>query len=298
MSKTSETQISSRMTATGPHNTEALHHFAINILQAPLPIDKVKLTAQAAQLWHRGGLFAGSKPACSGPPDRPARPMRPELLPPAHVPRRKISSDSRGRIALLHALAHIELNAVDLAWDMIARFGNHPHIDQHPVFIEDWISVAWDEALHFSILSHRLAQLGASYGDLPAHDGLWEAAQKTADDLLARLAVVPMVLEARGLDVTPNMIQKLTQAGDLESAHILTRIHDDEIGHVAIGKSWFEKICAQREQSAQPSWQAIVKSRFGGDLKPPFNVPSRDRAHFPYDWYAPLASNLDKNILK
>jgi uncharacterized ferritin-like protein (DUF455 family) len=140
------------------------------------------------------------------------------------------------------------------------------------------------------MLDGRLAALGAGYGDLPAHDGLWQAAMETADDLLARLAVVPMVLEARGLDVTPAMIEKLHAAGDTDSAAALQVIHDDEIGHVAAGRRWFEALCETRGLDPVPTWQDLIRRRFKGGLKPPFNTRSRDLAGLYEDYYGPLAA--------
>jgi uncharacterized ferritin-like protein (DUF455 family) len=166
-------------------------------------------------------------------------------------------------VALLHALAHIELNAIDLAWDLVARFAGN---DLPRRFFDDWVAVADEEATHHGLLAARLAELGAAYGDLPAHDGLWEAAADTAHDLLARLAVVPLVLEARGLDVTPEMIRRLERAGDGASAAILRIIYRDEIKHVAAGRHHFK-----------------------GSLKPPFNNAARDEAGFGPSYYAPLA---------
>ena len=191
-----------------------------------------------------------------------------------------------GRIALLHALAHIELNAIDLAWDIVARFAP-PAGDT--AFVDDWVTVAAEEATHHDLLSRRLSALGAHYGDLPAHDGLWQAAQETAHDLLARLAVVPLVLEARGLDVTPSMMAKFAAAGDHESAGILETIYRDEIGHVATGKRWFDALAAARGLDPRTAWQDLVRRHFKGRLKPPFNHDARTRAAFPPDFYAPLA---------
>ena len=193
----------------------------------------------------------------------------------------------RGRIALLHALAHIELNAIDLAWDLIARFTRE---DLPRAFADDWVTVADEEAKHFALLAEHLDTLGAAYGDLPAHDGLWQAAQETAHDLLARLAVVPLVLEARGLDVTPAMIERLKAAEDAESAAILQVIYDDEIGHVATGQRWFRFTCEQRGLAPVETWQALVRRHFKGALKPPFNAAARTAAGFPPAFYEPLAT--------
>ena len=208
------------------------------------------------------------------------------LVAPGGVPRRRVTAAPAGRIALMHALAHIELNAIDLAWDIIARFARS---DIPRAFCHDWVGVAAEEALHFTLLARRLAGLGARYGDRPAHDGLWGAAEATADDLAARLAIVPLVLEARGLDVTLPMIERLTAADDPESAAILQRIHDDEIGHVAVGKRWFDWACAKAGHEPRSHWQHLVKTRFRGVLKAPFNHRSRALAGLPADWYGPLA---------
>jgi uncharacterized ferritin-like protein (DUF455 family) len=203
------------------------------------------------------------------------------------MPRRKLGKDPAGRIALLHALAHIELNAIDLAWDIIARF---PAEAMPRAFFDDWVSVADEEAKHFALLAARLAELGASYGDLPAHDGLWQAAMDTADDLLARLAVVPLVLEARGLDVTPAMIKRLEAVGDQASAALLQVIYRDEIGHVAIGKRWFDFLAERRGLEPKAAWQDLVRQRFKGRMKGPFNDEARAAAGFPATFYRPLAA--------
>ena len=224
----------------------------------------------------------------SRPPLRPARPSQPVLLPPGRVPRRRINRGIKGRIALLHALAHIELNAIDLACDIIARFAPKTYLPE--AFAKDWIRVAADEARHFRLLSARLQEFDTRYGDLPAHDGLWEAAENTAHDLRARLAVVPLVLEARGLDVTPMMIEKLRAAEDTESADILEIIHRDEITHVAAGQRWFHHLCTRDGIDPPSAFQNYVREYFKGELKPPFNDASRSAAGIPKSYYATLAS--------
>jgi uncharacterized ferritin-like protein (DUF455 family) len=208
------------------------------------------------------------------------------LRPPRDMPRRRNFGSLSGRVALLHALAHIELNAIDLAWDLVARFGE-PGLPRR--FFDDWLGVASEEAEHFALLAARLDALGSAYGALPAHDGLWEAAAATSDDLIARLAIVPLVLEARGLDVTPEMILRLERAGDHDSAAILGRIYDDEIGHVAVGVRWFELICRHRGLDPEISFHDRVQRYFTGALKPPFNRVARDQAGFPATYYEPLA---------
>lgn len=208
------------------------------------------------------------------------------------MPRRRLSS-AAGRVALLHAVAHIEFNAIDLAFDMAARFA--PAIDAADLdadrFVADWIGVGADEARHFDLVCDRLKALGAAYGDLPAHGGLWEAADATADDALARLAVAPMVLEARGLDVTPDMIAKLKAVGDDESAGVLQVIYRDEIGHVATGRRWFDALCAARGSDPETTFKRLVRARFRGLLKPPFNTEARAAAGLPERYYAPLAGD-------
>jgi len=200
--------------------------------------------------------------------------------------RRGKAHTAAGRIALLHALAHIELNAIDLACDIIARFTGD---DVPRDYFDDWVGVADEEALHFTLLCRRLADFGAAYGDLPAHDGLWEAAEKTAHDLLARLALVPLVLEARGLDVTPPMIENLRRAGDHESVAVLERIYTDEITHVAIGQRWFDRIAAGRGLDPGPAWQSLVRCYYKAPLKQPFNHGARTKAGLRAADYEPLA---------
>jgi len=224
------------------------------------------------------------------PPDRPGRPGRPLLRPPREVPRRRITQSVHGRIALLHAIAHIELNAVDLALDMASRFtGTSLPLD----FYHDWLGVADDEARHFLMLSDRLADLDAAYGDLAAHDGLWQAADATKHDLLARLAIAPLVLEARGLDVTPTMIARLQAVGDAETAAALNIIMTDEITHVLVGKRWFDYVCGLDRLDPVSTWHNLVKRYFHGDLKPPFNIAARNAARFSAAFYGPLAVRDD-----
>jgi uncharacterized ferritin-like protein (DUF455 family) len=261
---------------------ERLGDAACAVLNAADPAAKVALTRRFAQAWRQGALAPGGD---ERPPARPARPARPELKPPRDMKRRRAAGSREGRIALLHALAHIELNAIDLGWDLVARFGG----DGLPAaFHDDWVDVASEEAKHFALLAERLASLGAAYGDLPAHDGLWEAAAATADDLLARLAVVPLVLEARGLDVTPAMIVRLERAGDPGSAAVLGVILGDEIGHVAAGVRWFRWECANRGADPASSYRDLVRRHFKGALKPPFNTQARDAAGLEPGFYEAL----------
>ena len=260
----------------------SLTEAACAVLHTPEGRDKAALSRAIAQAWASGALDELGDIA---PPDRPARPARPELLAPGKMPKRRSAGSDSTRIALLHALAHIELNAIDLAWDLIARFA---WADLPKAFFDQWVIVAAEEALHFQLLADRLAALGAHYGDLPAHDGLWEAAGETAHDLMARLAIVPMVLEARGLDVTPAMIRRFDGAGDTASADILRIVLRDEIGHVAIGKTWFDHLCTRTGNDSASMWRNLVRTYFRGALKPPFNLEAREKAGFPPDFYLDL----------
>jgi len=255
---------------------------AVAVLAAADPAEKVRLSRAVAARWREGGLAVGR----ASPPTRPARPLRPILLPPRDMKKRRNFGSPAGRLALLHALAHIELNAIDLAWDLIARFGEAALPRE---FFDDWVAVAAEEAEHFALLSARLEALGSAYGVLPAHDGLWEAAAATAHDAIARLAVVPLVLEARGLDVTPEMILRLERAGDRESAAILDIIYRDEIRHVAAGARWFERFCRDRRLDPAATFRDRVRRHFTGMLKPPFNRTARQAAGFPTAYYEPLA---------
>jgi uncharacterized ferritin-like protein (DUF455 family) len=257
---------------------------ACGILLAAEPADKVTRALTLAADWKRQQAAFVS---AGNPPARPARPERPALLRPREMPKRKAGGSQDKRVALLHALAHIELNAIDLAWDIIARFGT---AETPRAFFDDWVKVGEEEAIHFALLQARLAEMGAQYGDLPAHDGLWQAAAETAHDLLARLAVVPLVLEARGLDVTPATIADFRRAEDEASAAILERIYRDEIGHVAAGMRWFHHFAEQAGLDPKQAWQERVRRHFKGTLKPPFNDEARSNAGFDPEFYRPMSA--------
>jgi len=252
---------------------------AWRVLNAAEPEDKVRLTYDFAQRWRSGEI---SDIGDVAPPSRPARPLRPQLCSPGNMPKRSTGGGKR-RVNLVHAIAHIELNAIDLAWDAVARFAGE---DLPKAFFDDWVQVADDEARHFEMLDKRLGELGATYGDLPAHDGLWETALNTADDILARMALVPMVLEARGVDTTPASVTKLRANGDEATAAIMQQIGDEEIDHVAAGVRWFEHVCARRGLDPVPTFQALVAERFLGRIKPPFNIAARNQAGMHPDYYA------------
>jgi len=246
------------------------------------PRGKVMATRELARAWRRGALawdFAGEMP------ERPTWPAELELLPPNRMPKRGKGGSLRAATALWHSLAHIEFAAIDLALDMAGRFG----ADMEPEFVGDFLEVAADEAMHFALIERKLRTLGAHYGALPAHDGLWEAAHETRNDVAARLAVVPMVLEARGLDVTPAMRERVLASGDGNGARILQRILDDEIRHVAAGTKHFVALCHRRGQVPEIHWKMLVKRHFRGTLKPPFNDSARLTAGLSRDFYAGVA---------
>lgn len=276
-------------------NITTLCEAALNILQTPSAQEKANKTRQYARDWNENNVK--NLGLADHIPDRPARPNKPELRRPWDMPKSKKPTTERGKIALLHALAHIELNAIDLAWDIIARSSPFHQADGFSLpieFYEDWLKVADDEAKHFLMLSDRLADFGAQYGDLPAHDGLWDSAERTADNFAARLAVVPMVLEARGLDVTPGMIDLMTEQGDQKTADMLKIIHDDEVTHVRAGTVWFKKYCDHHGCDQESYFQELVREYFKADLKKPFNHPSRHEAGMIRDWYEPLANKEEE----
>lgn len=246
------------------------------------PRAKCFAARDVARRWRRGELGWAFDAAM---PDRPAWPDRPELLAPNRMPKRGKFGSPRARIALWHSLAHIEFVAIDLALDMAGRFGE----EMGEEFVGDFLSVAADEAMHFALLSRKLASLGSHYGALPAHAGLWEAAQATRHDVAARLAVVPMVLEARGLDVTPMTLERVRSAGDEHGARILERILDDEINHVRFGTKHFLRIAQTRGNQPKSLWQELVRQHFRGVLKPPFNDSARLAAGLSREFYAEVA---------
>lgn len=246
---------------------------------------KVALTRQTHRLWSARVLSLRS-PLDPAVPTRPGRPDKPDLISPGKMKKRSLHTKN-GRIALLHAICHIELNAVDLALDIVARFADQPVPRS---FFDGWMQVAFEEAKHFVLVRDRLRQLDADYGDLPAHDGLWEAAHHTRNSLTARLAVVPLILEARGLDVTPSMRDKLRQLGDEESAAVFDVIYEDEKGHVAIGAKWFRFLCARERRDPAAAFQDLVRVNFRGGLKAPFNDLARAEAGLTPGFYRSLSS--------
>ena len=246
---------------------------------------EVKLTStrKAAQAWQAGELSLQEHSPPAAVP-APGRPSRPELVPPRRVKQRNPASP-QGRAALIHALTHIEFNAINLAWDAVYRFRGLP-----AEFYSDWIQVAVEEAYHFELLAAHLNALGYAYGDFPAHNSLWEMAKETAYDPLTRMALVPRVLEARGLDVTPGIMEKLRKVGDLRAVEILEIIFRDEIGHVAAGTRWFNYLCAQRDVEPVTTFRHLIDTHLRSPLRPPFHLEARSRAGFSKEELAVLES--------
>lgn len=255
-------------------NTSAnLFDLAEQVLTADDAQAKVDLTREAYAMAQAGGLDlrALSPPRDIGFARFPARPI---LVDPRELPRRKLTT-VEGRIALLHAVAHIEFSAIQLAWDHLYRFRGLPE-----AYYLDWLGVADEEAQHFSMVRQRLNELGGDYGDLPAHGGLWGIACETAYDVAARMALVPRFMEARGLDVTPGMMEKLAAAGDEASVAVLQRILDDEVGHVVLGSRWFNWLCQTRNVEPETEYFTLVEHHMKGQARGPFNLELRRQAGF------------------
>ncbi|MFC0677312.1 ferritin-like domain-containing protein [Lysobacter korlensis] len=259
-----------------------LHAAAWRCLRAASPDDKLARTFEAFERFERGELTADPAAPPPEPIRMPGRPERPRLVHPRELPRRGFGS-TEGRAAFVHAIAHIEFNAIDLAWDAVYRFRGLPD-----AFYADWVSVAFDEARHFAMLRERLQQLGHDYGDFDAHNGLWEMAEKTAHDGLSRMALVPRVLEARGLDVTPGMIVKLRALGDDATADILEVILREEVGHVAAGSRWFRWYCERAGVDPAPRFRELLAEYARAVLYGPFNLEARSAAGFDDDELAQL----------
>ncbi|MEO9651636.1 MAG: ferritin-like domain-containing protein [Roseobacter sp.] len=263
----------------------SLSEMAVDVLTTRVGREKAAKSRQYAEQWleaRRSGdaIEIGN----ATPPHHPSRPEKPELLSPRDMPKRKPGNPA-GRQAMLHAIAHIELNAVDLHWDIIARF---THIRMPLGFYDDWVRAADDESKHFNLLSDCLEAMGSFYGALPAHDGMWRAAEDTAEDFLGRLAIVPMVLEARGLDVTPGMITLFEKADEQQTVDALKVIYAEEVSHVAYGSKWFNFCCGRQDSDPKEVFHDLVRHYFKGGLKPPFNEEKRAEAGIPPDFYWPL----------
>lgn len=251
-----------------------------NVLMEPHAVGKARAAIELYQRWLASDV-ALRQSAASGQTTsvlqrlpNPGRPEQPELVDPRALRRRGLGSRA-GRIALLHSLAHIEFNAINLALDAVYRFRGLPE-----AYLEDWLRVASDEGQHFLLLVNRLADFDTAYGDLPAHDGLWDMARRTDHDLLVRMALVPRILEARGLDVAPPMIERLLQQNDEASAAILQRIYTDEITHVEVGNRWFRHVCNERGLNGAVVFRDLLKGPASAYLKSPYNDEARLQAGF------------------
>lgn len=251
-----------------------MHEAARGCLEAATPEAKVKATSEAASAFADGNLQSSIEAVPPLPIGMPGRPARPRLVPSRGLPQRGLGTPE-GRAAFVHAIAHIEFNAIDLAWDAVYRFRGLPD-----AFYADWVGVASDEARHFTLLRDRLRELGHDYGDFDAHNGLWEMAEQTAHDGLARMALVPRVLEARGLDVTPGMIVKLRRLGDDATADILALILREEVAHVAAGSHWFRWYCRRQQSDPGETFARLLDQYAHGVLRGPFNEEARLAAGF------------------
>lgn len=247
---------------------------ALHLLTCNQVAPKVEAMQELWRQWQAENLTLAPHSILDEPAGIPGRPPRPELVPPRQLKHRSMTSVD-GRAALLHALAHIEFNAFNLALDAIWRFSDMPS-----AYYSDWLQVAQEEALHFSLLQAHLGTQGYAYGDFAAHNSLWEMVEKTRGDVLARMALVPRTLEARGLDASPALRAKLAQAGDAGAAHILDIILQDEIGHVAIGNRWYRWLCAQRNLEPMATYAILVRQYQAPVLRAPFNLEARRAAGF------------------
>lgn len=253
---------------------DELRRLALFWLSEPDPVEKVGGVAALAKAWNAGSLRLDTQACLTENSLIPGRPVKPELVSPRVVKQRGAAT-IEGRAALIHALAHIEFNAINLALDVIWRFSGMPQ-----EYYSDWLRVASEEALHFSLLSAHLQTMGYAYGDFPAHNGLWEMAEKTKDDLLARIALVPRTMEARGLDVSPPIRTRLADAGDAAGAEILDIILRDEIGHVAIGNRWYAWMCHQRGLEAESTYFGLLEKYDAPAIRRPINMEARRKAGF------------------
>lgn len=252
----------------------SLRFSTLQLLMLTCPLEKAKAVRQLVHDLAPEAPQFNPQEQLTAPPSLPGRPARPRLVHPSQLKNRSVGT-LEGRAALIHSLAHIEANAINLALDLVWRFDGMPER-----FYADWLQVAREEALHFQLLHGHLQTLGYSYGDFPAHDGLWEMAEKTQSDLLARLALVPRTLEARGLDVTPAIQTKLTSVGDRAGVAILDVILRDEIGHVAVGNHWYRHLCALRQLDPIQTYASLAATYGARALQGPFNLVARRAAGF------------------
>ncbi|MFV0916146.1 ferritin-like domain-containing protein [Ralstonia nicotianae] len=267
----------------------SLRHEALAALCLTDPADKADATLRLGERARAAddSAWLADAPIVAPAAGIPGRPAAPVLVPPSEVPRRRAIDTPHGRAVLLHALAHIEFNAINLALDAVWRFAGMP-----VAFYRDWMRVAAEEATHFSLLSAHLATLDCRYGDHPAHDGLWQMTEKTAADPLARMALVPRTLEARGLDASPPIRAKLAAAGDMAAAGILDIILRDEISHVAVGNRWYRWLCERAGLDPLPTYRRLAEQYGAPRLRGPFNLDARRQAGFDDDEIAALEASF------
>ncbi|KAJ4851568.1 hypothetical protein Tsubulata_034337 [Turnera subulata] len=296
------------MSSQGEQENETLVEAALSVLNTADPFEKAKLGDSVASKWLRGEIPLAYNPSLDIPvPDRPARLADVKLVSPSLMPKLGKAGSLQSRQAIVHSLVHTESWAIDLSWDIIARFGKQEVMPRE--FFTDFVKVAQDEGRHFALLAKRLEELGSFYGALPAHDGLWDSASATSKDLLARLAIEHCVHEARGLDVLPTTISRFRNGGDNDTADLLeTVVYPEEITHCAAGVKWFRYLCLRSRNEVPPQsreggsgtteeegeevirkFHSTVRAHFRGPLKPPFNAEARKAAGFGPQWYEPLA---------
>jgi len=261
-----------------------LRRAALYWLAVPGYAEKSAGVMALAKAWQEDRLVLGAEAELAGNDLIPGHPVRPELVSPTEVPRRSMRTED-GRAAMIHALAHIEFNAINLALDAIWRFRDMPR-----AYYADWLQVAAEEAKHFDLLAGNLRSKGYAYGDFKAHNSLWDMAEKTKGDILARMALVPRTMEARGLDATPPLRAKIAHAGDVAAAEILDIILADEIGHVLIGNRWFNWVCEQRGLEPDATYAALASSYRAPVLRGPFNLEARRAAGFSESELAALSA--------
>jgi uncharacterized ferritin-like protein (DUF455 family) len=253
--------------------SESLYLAARRCLLSNSLEDKLRLTDETAEAWHAGRLSHKDWTPADDLTEA-GRPARPELVHPSKLPRRRLGSE-KGRLALIHAIAHIEFNAINLAWDAVQRFPDLPGD-----FYSDWIQVAREEVYHFRLLRERLREGGVDYGDFPAHNGLWEMAMRTAEDPLIRMALVPRMLEARGLDVTPGIMQRFADIGDEKTVAALEVILQEEVGHVSFGTRWFHYLCEQRGLQPEATYFELLARFADESIRCPLHRNARREAGF------------------
>ncbi len=251
-----------------------LRQSALNCLAKNSVGEKTAGVSALYQAWQAGNISLEANAELKSSLQIPGRPARPELVSPLQVKKRSMRT-VEGRAVLIHALVHIEFNAINLALDVIWRFNNMPEN-----YYRDWLKVAAEEAYHFSLLNAHLQSMGYQYGDFTGHNSLWEMTDRTASDVLARMALVPRIMEARGLDASPPLRNKLAQVGDAEAASILDIILRDEIGHVAIGNYWFNWLCAERKLEPISTFENLCRQYNAPKLRSPFNLEARRKAGF------------------